>query len=96
MCDRNSDNDAELQNAIDTGAYVASGLAMWWISGGVYGLLSLAGYYCAPAVPAVWNDGLEAVMSIPSFEETFVRHPPNRELLLAPFGAHAPGSPKDG
>jgi hypothetical protein len=31
----------------------------------------------------VWNDGLEAVMSIPSFEETFTRHPPNRDLLLA-------------
>ena len=34
-------------------------------------------------MPAVWNDGLEAVMSIPSFEETFTRHPPNRDLLLA-------------
>ncbi len=62
---------------------VARALGIWWISGGVYGLLSLAGYYCAPAVPAVWNDGLEAVMAIPSFEETFTRHPPNRELLLA-------------
>ena len=50
---------------------VAHALGIWWISGGVYGLLSLASYYCAPAVPAVWNDGLEAVMSIPSFEETF-------------------------
>jgi pimeloyl-ACP methyl ester carboxylesterase len=62
---------------------VARAIAVWWISGGVFGLLSLASYYCAPAVPAVWNQGLEAVTSIPSFEETFARRPTNRDLLLA-------------
>jgi pimeloyl-ACP methyl ester carboxylesterase len=62
---------------------VTLALAVWWISGGVFGLLALAGYYCAPAVPAVWNQGLEAVPSIPSFAENFERRPENRELLLA-------------
>jgi pimeloyl-ACP methyl ester carboxylesterase len=62
---------------------VASAVAVWWISGGVFGLLSLASYYCAPAVPAVWNGGMEAVTSIPSWAEVFERYPPNRERLLA-------------
>ncbi len=62
---------------------VARAVAVWWISGGVFGLLSLASYYCAPAVPAVWNGDLEAVTSIPSWRETFERHPPNRARLLA-------------
>jgi pimeloyl-ACP methyl ester carboxylesterase len=62
---------------------VASAVAVWWISGGVFGLLSLGSYYCAPAVPAVWNGGMEAVTTIPSWQEVFERYPPNREILLA-------------
>jgi pimeloyl-ACP methyl ester carboxylesterase len=62
---------------------VASALGIWWISGGVFGLLSLASYYCAPAVPAAWSGDLEAVTSIPSWQEVFERYPPNRERLLA-------------
>ena len=62
---------------------VASGLGVWWISGGVFGLLSLASYYCAPAVPAVWNGGMDAVADVPSWREVFERHPANREILRA-------------
>jgi len=47
------------------------------------GLLSLGGYYCAPAVPAVWNGGMETVTNIPSWKEVFERYPPNRDILLA-------------
>ena len=61
---------------------VASALAIWWISGGVFGLLSLAAYYCAPAVPAAWSGDLESVTSIPSWQEVFERNPRNREILL--------------
>ena len=63
---------------------VASGVAVWWISGGVFGLLSLASYYCAPSVPAAWNGGMEAVAALPSWEEALARHPPNRELPPRP------------
>jgi hypothetical protein len=31
----------------------------------------------------VWNAGLEAVTSVPSWRETFERYPPNRARLLA-------------
>ena len=62
---------------------VASAVGVWWISGGVFGLLSLASYYCAPAVPAVWNGGMENVATVPSWKEVFERYPPNRERLLA-------------
>ena len=58
-------------------------LALWWISGGVFGLLSLASYYCAPSVPAAWNDGMDAVAVLPSWEEPLQRYAPNRDLLLA-------------
>ncbi len=37
----------------------AAGLAIWWISGGVPGLLSLGNYYCMPSAArhgaAVWK-----------------------------------------
>ena len=69
--------------AADRHRDVAAGVAVWWISGGVFGLLSLASYYCAPSVPAAWNGGMEAVTALPSWEEPLERHPRNRELLLA-------------
>ena len=62
---------------------VASGVALWWISGGVFGLLSLASFYCAPSVPAAWNGGMEAVTGLPGWEESLARYPPNRERFLA-------------
>src|SRR4051794_20815351 len=39
---------------------VTAGLAMWWISGGVPGLLQLANYYCMPSADAAWHGGMEA------------------------------------
>lgn len=62
---------------------VASGLAVWWISGGVFGLMSLASYYCAPSVPAAWNGGMEAVMALDSWKEPLERYPANRERFSA-------------
>ena len=34
---------------------VTAGLAMWWISGGVPGLIQLANYYCMPSADAAWR-----------------------------------------
>jgi pimeloyl-ACP methyl ester carboxylesterase len=36
---------------------LAAGLAIWWISGGIYGLMSLAVHYCGPSVEAAWHGG---------------------------------------
>jgi len=61
---------------------IASGLALWWISGGVYGLLVLATHYCGGSLAAAWTDGMEAVVALPEWEEALARNPSNRERLL--------------
>jgi pimeloyl-ACP methyl ester carboxylesterase len=61
---------------------VAQGLAMWWISGGVYGLLSLANHYCDPSVRAAWHGGMESVLELEGWEEVLQRNPPNRQRFL--------------
>jgi pimeloyl-ACP methyl ester carboxylesterase len=62
---------------------VATGVATWLISGGVYGSISLAGYYCGDSFYAAWTGGMEAVAELPTWREVLERNPPNRERLLA-------------
>ena len=62
---------------------IAQAVGVWWISGGVFGLLSLGSYYCAPTVPLVWNRGIESVAEVPSWKEVFERRPENLEILKA-------------
>ncbi|MGH3248123.1 MAG: alpha/beta fold hydrolase [Trebonia sp.] len=62
---------------------VAAGLALWWISGGVYGLMSLGLHYCGGSLRAVWNGGMEDVAALPEWQEVLERNPGNRELFLA-------------
>lgn len=62
---------------------VAAGLAIWWISGGVPGLLSLANYYCMPSARAAWQGGMEAVIELPQWQEVLEKNPANRERFLA-------------
>jgi pimeloyl-ACP methyl ester carboxylesterase len=61
---------------------VAAGLAMWWISGGVYGLMSLGVHYCSASLVAAWNGGMEAVLDIPDWVEVLERNPGNRQRFL--------------
>jgi pimeloyl-ACP methyl ester carboxylesterase len=61
---------------------VASALAMWWISGGVYGLMSLGVHYCSESLIAAWNGGMEAVLEIPDWVEVLERNPHNRQRFL--------------
>jgi pimeloyl-ACP methyl ester carboxylesterase len=61
---------------------VAQGLAMWWISGGVFGLLSLANHYCEPSVRAAWHGGMEAVVKLDGWQEVLERNPGNRQRFL--------------
>ena len=60
----------------------ASGLALWWISGGVYGLMKLGIVYCEGSLKAAWNGGMEAVLALPEWAEVLGRNPANRELFL--------------
>jgi pimeloyl-ACP methyl ester carboxylesterase len=62
---------------------VAAGLAMWWISGGVPGLLQLANYYCMPSADAAWHGGMEAVVGLDQWQETIAENPRNRDRFLA-------------
>src|SRR4029077_11140760 len=61
---------------------VASGLALWWISGGMYGLMSLGVHYCGNSIRAAWNDGMEAVVELPEWAEVLERNPSNRQRFL--------------
>lgn len=62
---------------------VVSHLALWWISGGPIGLMTLAGYYCgASAIQAV-RGGMAAVAVLPSWAEQIDRNPRNRDILLS-------------
>jgi pimeloyl-ACP methyl ester carboxylesterase len=61
---------------------VATGVAMWWISGGVYGLISLGNYYCSGSIVAAWKSGMEAVTALPDWAEVLERNPSNRQRLL--------------
>jgi pimeloyl-ACP methyl ester carboxylesterase len=61
---------------------VASKLAMWWISGGTFGLLTLAIVYCGESIRAAWQGGMEAVVELPEWAEVLERNPGNRQRFL--------------
>jgi pimeloyl-ACP methyl ester carboxylesterase len=61
---------------------VASGLAVLWISGGVFGLMNLASIYCAPSLRAAVVGGMEAVADHADWAESIRRNPANRERIL--------------
>jgi pimeloyl-ACP methyl ester carboxylesterase len=61
---------------------VASKLAMWWISGGTFGLLTLAVVYCGESIRAAWQGGMEAVVELPEWADVLEKNPGNRERFL--------------
>ncbi|HEX3841232.1 MAG TPA: alpha/beta hydrolase [Acidimicrobiales bacterium] len=61
----------------------ARALALWWISGGPYGLLTLGTHYCGDSIAAAWRSGMEAVAALPDWAEVLERNPDNRPKLLA-------------
>jgi len=60
----------------------AAKLAMWWISGGVYGLMILATVYCGESLRVAWQHGMEAVVELPEWAEVLDRNPENRRRFL--------------
>jgi pimeloyl-ACP methyl ester carboxylesterase len=66
---------------------VAAGLVVWWISGGVYGLMTLGMTYCGESILAAWNGGMEAVVALPettlgNWQEVMEHNESNRQRLL--------------
>jgi pimeloyl-ACP methyl ester carboxylesterase len=61
---------------------VAAALAVWWISGGSYGLIVLATHYCGGSLDAAWHGGMEAVTALPEWAEVLERNPGNRQRFL--------------
>ena len=60
-----------------------SGLAMLWISGGLYGLLTLAMVYGGDSFREAFTGGMEAVVALPEWQEAQERNPRNRDILLS-------------
>ncbi|WP_165189004.1 alpha/beta fold hydrolase [Caulobacter soli] len=60
-----------------------SHLALWWISGGVVSLITLANYYCCDYALAASAGGMPAVVALPGWAEQIARNPKNRDILLA-------------
>jgi pimeloyl-ACP methyl ester carboxylesterase len=61
---------------------VVSKLAIWWISGGVFGLMTLGIVYCGESLRAAWEGGMEAVAGLPEWTEVLERNPSNRDRFL--------------
>jgi pimeloyl-ACP methyl ester carboxylesterase len=61
---------------------VASALAVWWVSGGPYGLLTLGTHYCGDSIAAAWRYGMDAVTALPEWAEVLERNPVNRDKFL--------------
>jgi pimeloyl-ACP methyl ester carboxylesterase len=62
---------------------IADKLAIWWITGGFFGLALLASYYCGTGWEAAKKGGMEAVVALPDWQENLQKNPENRERLLA-------------
>jgi pimeloyl-ACP methyl ester carboxylesterase len=62
---------------------VASGVAVWWISGGVYGNMFLGPHYCGGSIAAAWTGTMEDVVALDEWGEVLERNPRNRERFLA-------------
>jgi pimeloyl-ACP methyl ester carboxylesterase len=61
---------------------LAAGLAMWWISGGPFGLMTLAVHYCGQNLVKAWTEDMEAVAALPEWDEVLTRNPSNRQRIL--------------
>jgi pimeloyl-ACP methyl ester carboxylesterase len=62
---------------------VAAAVAMWWMSGGIYGLMVLGTHYCGGNIAAAWKTGtMEAVAALPEWQEAIARNPSNRQRIL--------------
>jgi len=61
---------------------VAAGLAVVWISGGVFGLMTLAVHYCGGSLRTAWSTDMASVAALPEWSEVIERNPGNRQRFL--------------
>jgi pimeloyl-ACP methyl ester carboxylesterase len=61
---------------------IAAGLALLWISGGVFGLMNLANVYCAPSLRAAVMGPMADVADLPDWAEVIRRNPSNRQRII--------------
>ncbi len=62
---------------------VAAALALWWVSGGTYGLMTLGTHYCGGSIAAAWKGGMEAVVALDEWSEVLEKNASNRQRFLA-------------
>jgi pimeloyl-ACP methyl ester carboxylesterase len=62
---------------------IAKGLAMWWISGGIFGLMALGWHYCGWSIDNAWKYDMAKVADLPDWQEVIERNPGNRDRFLA-------------
>lgn len=60
-----------------------SHLVLWWISGGIIGLMSLGMFYTGDSAMAASKGGMEAVAALPNWAEQIERNPRNRDYILS-------------
>jgi pimeloyl-ACP methyl ester carboxylesterase len=65
----------------------AQAVALWWITGGAHGLMSLADTYNGASLRAAWNGGMQAVVDLPetamyNWQEVIQKNPANRQRFL--------------
>lgn len=61
---------------------VVAAVATLWISGGVFGLMSLGVHYCGASINAAWVGGMEGVVALPEWAEVIERNSGNRQRFL--------------
>ncbi len=59
------------------------GIAVWWLTGGVFGRMSVGAGAYGPSIRAAWNGGMAAVVELPQWQELLNSNPNNRERFLA-------------
>lgn len=61
----------------------AVGVAVLWVTGGTFGLMSLATHYCGESIRAAFTEGMAAVAALPEWSDVLEKNPSNRERFLA-------------
>jgi 2-hydroxy-6-oxonona-2,4-dienedioate hydrolase len=62
---------------------VVKKLAAWWIVGGTFSTMNLAGVYVLPNINTVRRFGMEGVAGLPDWSEQLAANPRNKDRLLA-------------
>ncbi len=60
---------------------VVSRLAVWNITGGIFGVINLAAYYLIPSMNAVRNGGIDAVIALPEWQQLIAANRHNEQIL---------------